>query len=64
MASTSKSAIPIAAYSDRSLKETYQLVTVQAPWSKSNFSFQFIVSYVWYTVENLACDLLFGLKFV
>ena len=30
MASTSKSAIPIAAYSDRSLKETYQLLTVQA----------------------------------
>ena len=32
--------------------------------SKANFSFQFIASYVWYTVEKLAGDLLFGLKFV
>ena len=28
-----------------------------------NFSFQFIVSYVWYSTENLAGDLLLGLKF-
>ena len=33
-------------------------------WSNANFSFQFIVSYVWYIMENLAGDLLLGLKFV
>ena len=33
-------------------------------WSKANVSFQFIASYVWYSMENLAGDLLFGLKFV
>ena len=32
--------------------------------SKANFSFQFIASYLWYSKENLAGDLLFGLKFV
>ena len=32
--------------------------------SKTNFSFQFTASYVWYSMENLAGDLLFGLKFV
>ena len=32
--------------------------------SKENFSFQFIASYVWYSMENLAGDLLFGLKLV
>ena len=29
-----------------------------------NFSFQFIASYVEYSMEKLAGDLLFGLKFV
>ena len=33
-------------------------------WSTANFSFQFIASYVWYSMEKLADDLLFGLKFV
>ena len=28
----------------------------------ANFSFQFIASYVWYSVENLAGDLLLGSK--
>ena len=32
--------------------------------SKTNFSFEFIDSYVWYSMESLAGDLLFGLKFV
>ena len=32
--------------------------------SNANFSFQFIASYVWYSVENSAGDLLLGLKFV
>ena len=32
--------------------------------SNANFSFQFTASYVWYSMENLACDLLLGLKFV
>ena len=32
--------------------------------SNANFSFQFIASYVWYSMENLAGDLLFGLKLV
>ena len=31
-------------------------------WSKANFSFQFIASYVWY--KNLAGGLLLGLKFI
>ena len=31
---------------------------------KTNFSFQFIASYVWYSMEKLAGDLLLGLKFV
>ena len=31
--------------------------------SKANFSFQFITSYVWYIVEKLAGDLLFGLNY-
>ena len=33
-------------------------------WSKANFSFQFIASYMLYTMEKLAGDLLLGLKFV
>ena len=41
----------------------YQLPNTNS-WSKTNFSFQFIVSYVWYSVEKLAGDLLFGLKLV
>ena len=32
--------------------------------SKTNFSFQFIASYVWYSIEKLAGDLLLGLKLV
>ena len=32
--------------------------------SNANFSFQFIASCVWYNMENLAGDLLLGLKFV
>ena len=32
--------------------------------SKANFSFQFIASYVWYSMEKLAGDLLFGLNLV
>ena len=32
--------------------------------SKTYFSFQFIASYGWYSKENLAGDLLFGLKLV
>ena len=32
--------------------------------SKTNFSFQFIASYVWYSMENLAGDLWLWLKFV
>ena len=32
--------------------------------SKTNFSFQFIASYVWYSMEKLADDPLFGVKFV
>ena len=32
--------------------------------SNANFSFQFIASYVWYSMENLAGDLLLGLKLV
>ena len=31
-------------------------------WSKANFSFQFMAGYVWYSMEKLAGDLLFGLK--
>ena len=31
---------------------------------KANFSFQFMASYVWYSMEKLAGDLLFGLKLV
>ena len=37
------------------------LICNQQPVS---FSFQFIASYVWYSMENLAGDLLLGLKFV
>ena len=33
-------------------------------WSNANFSFQFMASYVWYTMDKLAGDLLLGLKFV
>ena len=29
-------------------------------WSNADFSFQFIASYVWYSMENLAGDLLLG----
>ena len=29
-------------------------------WSKANFSFQFMAGYVWYSMEKLASDLLFG----
>ena len=32
--------------------------------SNANFSFQFIVSSVWYSMEDLAGDFLLGLKFV
>ena len=32
--------------------------------SSANFSFQFIASYVWYSLENLAGDLLMGVKFL
>ena len=32
--------------------------------SNTNFSFQFIASYVWYSMEKLAGDLLFGSKLV
>ena len=32
--------------------------------SKTNFSIQFIASYVWYSMENLAGDVLLGLKLV
>ena len=32
--------------------------------SKANFSFQFMTSYVWYSMEKLSGDLLFGLKLV
>ena len=32
--------------------------------SRRNFSFQFMVSYVWYSMEKLAGDPLFGLKLV
>ena len=31
-------------------------------WSNANFSFQFIASYVWYSIEKLTSDLLFGLS--
>ena len=31
--------------------------------SNANFSFQCAASYVWYSMENLAGDLLLGLKF-
>ena len=33
-------------------------------WSSANLSFQFIASYVQYSMENLAGDLLLGSKFV
>ena len=33
-------------------------------WSNTKFSFQFLASYVWYSVEKLAGDLFLGLKFV
>ena len=32
--------------------------------SKANFSFQFMTTYVWYSMEKLAGDLLLGLKLV
>ena len=32
--------------------------------SKTNFSFQFIASYVWYSMESLAGDLMLGVKLV
>ena len=32
--------------------------------SKKTFSFQFVASYVWYSMEKSTGDLLFGLKFV
>ena len=32
--------------------------------SKANFSFQFIASYVWYSMEKLAGELLLGLNLV
>ena len=31
---------------------------------KANFSLQFMARYVWYSMEKLAGDLLFGLKLV
>ena len=33
-------------------------------WSKTDFSFLFMTTYVWYSMEKLGGDLLFGLKFV
>ena len=44
----------------------HKLKVLKSPNSRSkvNFSFQFIVSYVWYNKEKLAGDLLLGLKFV
>ena len=44
--------------------QTLQLTLSPDSRSKTNFSFQFIASYVWYSLENLAGDLLLGLTFV
>ena len=49
--------------SDGMWANSYNVLT-RTMWSKANFSFQLIASYVWYSMEELAGDLLFGLKLV